>query len=385
MYKLLIRNCLYENPFAFRRALFEQWKCEWNHVLRQAQHERLLFLLCAGLISFSRALSVTVIFIISAAFLQSNAFADDYPHMQILLETEQTIAGEPLTYPQSGQAKVTSAIITIPAGQSTGWHKHKVPLVAYLLAGELEMEYANGKRVQFKTGEALMEAIAMPHIGANLEATPARIFVAFLGTDKTDFTEITHAPTSPPVTPNATANVDLVDLADFDQRLQFDIRYATANNFMAKPLYSSARAMLQRTAAEALSRVHDQVRSSGYGLLVLDAYRPWQITRDMWDKHPMSRAYLSDPLKGSRHNRGCALDITLYNLKTGKEVTMPSAYDEFTERAHPDYKDGTPEQTKARDLLRTAMEAEGFTVYENEWWHFDYNGWEAYPVLNIPL
>jgi D-alanyl-D-alanine dipeptidase len=335
--------------------------------------------------SLSRALTVTISFIISISLLQGKALADDYPHMQILLDTEQTIAGEPLIYPQSGQAKITSAIITIPSGQSTGWHKHKVPLVAYLLAGELEMEYANGKRVQFKKGEALMEAIAVPHIGSNLGATPAQIFVAFLGTDKTDFTEITNAPTTPPATPNATAKVDLVDLAAFDKQLQFDIRYATANNFMAKPLYSSARAMLQRPAAEALARAHDRLRSAGYGLMVLDAYRPWQITRNMWDQHPLSRAYLSDPLKGSRHNRGCALDITLHDLKTGKEVTMPSGYDEFTERAHPDYKGGTPEQTKARDLLRHAMEAEGFTVYQNEWWHFDYKGWEDYPVLNSPL
>ena len=334
--------------------------------------------------SFSRTLIVTISFII-VALLQSKASADDYPHMQILLETEQTIAGELLTYPQSGQAKVTAAIITIPPGQSTGWHKHKVPLVAYLLAGELEMEYASGKRVQFKKGEALMEAITVPHIGSNLGATPAQIFVAFLGTNKTDYTEITSAPTSPPITPNATAAVDLVDLAAFDKRLQIDIRYATANNFMAKPLYTSARAMVQRPAAEALTRAHDRLRDAGYGLLVLDAYRPWQITRDMWDKYPLDRAYLSDPLKGSRHNHGCALDITLYDLKTGKEVNMPSGYDEFTERAHPGYKGGTPEQRKARDLLRMAMEAEGFTVYQNEWWHFDYNGWEAYPLLNIPL
>ncbi|HEY9268896.1 MAG TPA: M15 family metallopeptidase [Methylotenera sp.] len=333
--------------------------------------------------TLSRALTAAICLITS--LLQGTANADTYPHIQILLETEQTIAGEPLTYPQSGQAKVTSAIITIPSGQSTGWHKHKVPLVAYLLAGELEMEYANGKRVQFKKGEALMEAIAVPHIGSNLGATPAQIFVAFLGTDKTDFTEITNAPTTPPTTPNATAKVDLVDLAEFDKRLQLDIRYATANNFMAKPLYQVARAMLQRPAAVAFSRAHDRLRAAGFGLMVFDAYRQWQVTREMWDQYPLNRAYLSDPLKGSRHNRGCALDITLYDLKTGKEVTMPSAYDEFTERAHPDYKGGTPEQTKARDLLRAAMEAEGFTVYQNEWWHFDYNGWEAYPVLNSPL
>lgn len=323
--------------------------------------------------------------ILAIGFFCSHAGANDYPHMQILLESEHTIAGEPLAYPQSGQAKVTSAIITIPPGASTGWHQHKVPLVAYLLSGELEMEYANGKRVQFKTGEALMEAITVPHIGANLGAIPARIFVAFLGTDNTDFTEITTAPATAPATPDANAKVDLVDLATFDPRLQFDIRYATSNNFMGKPLYTSTRALLQRPAAEALTRAHNRLRAAGYGLLVFDAYRPWQITRDMWDKHPTSRAYLADPLKGSRHNRGCAIDITLYDLKNGKEVSMPSSYDEFTERAHPDYQGGSAEQRKTRDLLRAAMEAEGFTVYQNEWWHFDYRGWQDYPVLNSPL
>ncbi len=329
-----------------------------------------------------RALSLTISCI---SLLQGTAFADDYPDMRILLETEHTIAGEQLAYPQSGQAKITSAIITIHPGQSTGWHMHKVPLVGYLLTGELEMEYADGKRLQLKKGEAIMEAMTVPHIGANLGTISAQVFVAFMGTDKTDFTEITSAPTIAPATPNATAEVDLVDLAGFDQRLKLDIRYATANNFMAKPLYPVARAMLQRPAAEALTRAHDRLRSAGYGLIVFDAYRPWQVTRAMWDEHPLDRAYLSDPLKGSRHNRGCAIDITLYDLKTGKEVTMPSGYDEFTERAHPDYKGGTPQQTKLRDLLRSAMEAEGFTVYQNEWWHFDYKGWEAYPVLNRPL
>ncbi len=317
--------------------------------------------------------------------LPAIAADENYPHMQILLETRQTIAGEPLAYPQSGPAKVTAAIITIPPGKSTGWHKHKIPLVGYLTSGELEMEYTDGKRVLLRQGEAIMEAISVSHIGANLGSIPAQIFVAFLGTDKTDFTEITEAPTTPPATPGATAKSDLVDLATFDQRLKFDIRYATANNFMAKPLYPTARALMQRPAAEALLKAHDRLRAAGYGLMVFDAYRPWQITREMWDQNPKDRTYLSDPLKGSRHNRGCAIDLTLYDLKTGKEVPMPSAYDEFTERAHPSYAGGTAEQRQARDTLISAMEAEGFKVYQNEWWHFDYQGWEAYPVLNMPL
>jgi D-alanyl-D-alanine dipeptidase len=313
------------------------------------------------------------------------AVADDYPQSQILLETDKTIAGETLQYPQSGQAKVTAVMINIPPGTSTGWHQHKVPLVAYLLSGELEMEYANGKRVQFKTGQALMEAMTVAHIGSNLSTTPAQIFVVFLGDGKTEFTQLVNAPTTPPATLNTSAMVDLVDLTKLDSRITVDIRYATSNNFMNKPLYTSARPMLQRPAAEALKRAHDKLRAAGYGLVILDAYRPWQVTREMWDKHPQHRAYLSDPLKGSRHNRGCAVDVTLLNLANGKEVSMPSAYDEFTERAHPDYKGGSLEQREARDLLRVAMEAEGYSVYENEWWHFDYQGWESYPLLNLPL
>lgn len=330
--------------------------------------------------------AILTLAIATAATLSNKAAADEhYPHMQILLETQQTIAGERLVYPQSAQAKVTAATITIPPGQSTGWHKHKIPLVGYLLSGQLETEYADGKRVLLKQGDALMEAMRVAHIGANTGSVPARIFVAFIGTDHTDFTEVSEAPTIPPATPDATAASDMIDLAVFDPRLKLDIRYASANNFMAKPLYPVARALLQRPAAAALTRAYDRLQAAGYGLMVYDAYRPWQITRSMWDQNPKDRAYLADPLQGSRHNRGCAVDITLYDLKTGKEVTMPSDYDEFTERAHPDYTGGNIEQRHRRDLLRSAMEAEGFKVYQNEWWHFDYQGWEAYPVLNTPL
>lgn len=311
--------------------------------------------------------------------------ADEYPQARILLETTETIAGETLQYPQSGQAKVTAAIITIPPGASTGWHQHKIPLVAYLLSGELEMEYANGKRVQLKQGQALMEAISVAHIGTNLGAEPVKIFVAFIAEEKSEFTHLLDAPTAPPLAQQTSAKVELVDLAVLDKRLKFDIRYATNNNFMGKPLYPAARALTQKPAAQALLRAHDKLQAAGYGLLIFDAYRPWQVTREMWDKQPQYRAYLADPLQGSRHNRGCAIDLTLYDLKTGREVSMPSSYDEFSERAHPDYNGGSTEARKARDLLRATMESEGFKVYENEWWHFDFQGWENYPILNVPL
>ena len=105
----------------------------------------------------------------------------------------------------------------------------------------------------------------------------------------------------------------------------------------------------------------------------------------MWDSRPADRAYLGDPLKGSRHNRGCAVDLTLFDLKTGMEVAMPSAYDDFTERAHPTYDGGDASARTNRDLLRQVMEAEGFSVYETEWWHFDFKDWASYPILNTPL
>lgn len=309
----------------------------------------------------------------------------DYPTMQMLLETERTIADETIKYPQAGQAKIIASIITIPPGKSTGWHQHNIPLVGYIMSGELEMEYANGKRLTLKKGDALAEAMTVAHIGANLGKEPVQIFVVFMGTDTLPSTMGVEAPNTPPHKPDAHAKVDLVNLAEFDRRLQVDLRYATANNFMSKPLYPVTRAMLQRPAAEALKRAHELLRAVGYGLVILDAYRPWQVTREMWDKHPWHRAYLADPLDGSRHNRGCAVDVTLFDLKTGLQVDMPSDYDDFSERAHPDYAGGTATQRQARDALRSAMEAEGFSVYQNEWWHFDYQGWQGYPVLNLPL
>ena len=118
--------------------------------------------------------------------------------------------------------------------------------------------------------------------------------------------------------------------------------------------------------------------------MVFDGYRPWSITKIFWDQTPPDkRQFVADPAKGSRHNRGCAVDLSLFYLKTGKEVEMPSAYDEFTERAYPTYQGGEPEQRRLRELLRAAMEAQGFTVNRYEWWHFDFKGWRQYPILNI--
>jgi zinc D-Ala-D-Ala dipeptidase len=192
----------------------------------------------------------------------------------------------------------------------------------------------------------------------------------------------------PPVEPGPFLPADLVEIVKLDPTIRLDVRYATANNFTGRVVYPEARAFLQRPAAEALVRVHRALKEQGYGVLVFDGYRPWSITKLFWDITPQDkrdRGFVADPAKGSKHNRGAAVDLSLYDLATGKEVEMPSAYDEFTDRADPDYAGGTAEQRARRDLLRSAMEKEGFTVDPGEWWHFNYRGWEQYPILDVPF
>jgi len=177
---------------------------------------------------------------------------------------------------------------------------------------------------------------------------------------------------------------DLVELTKLDPTIKLEIRYATTNNFLGTKFYSEARAFMQRPAAEAVVRVHHKLKEQGYGLLIHDAYRPWYVTKVFWDATPPDKhVFVADPSKGSRHNRGCAVDVTLYDLKTGKPVEMVSTYDETTDRAYPNYPGGTSLQRWHRELLRSAMESEGFTVYEAEWWHFDYKDWQKYPIMNI--
>jgi zinc D-Ala-D-Ala dipeptidase len=177
---------------------------------------------------------------------------------------------------------------------------------------------------------------------------------------------------------------DLVEPVTLDPTIHLDIRYATADNLVGRPVYTQARAFLQRPAAEALARVNAALKKDGYGLLVFDGYRPWAVTKIFWDvTPPEKREFVADPDKGSKHNRGCAVDLSLYSLATGREVPMPSAYDEMSPRAYPAYTGGAAAEREARDRLRRAMEAEGFAVETNEWWHFNYRDWARYPILDV--
>jgi len=179
---------------------------------------------------------------------------------------------------------------------------------------------------------------------------------------------------------------DLVELTRLDPTIKLDVRYASTNNFLGSVFYSEPRTFLQRPAAEAVARAHRKLKEQGYGLLIHDAYRPWYVTKVFWDATPEDKKiFVADPSKGSRHNRGAAVDLTLYDLKTGKPVEMAGTYDETTDRSYPDYPGGTSLQRWHRELLRDVMEVEGFTVYEVEWWHFDYRDWQQYPIGNAPF
>ena len=187
----------------------------------------------------------------------------------------------------------------------------------------------------------------------------------------------------PPVETGPRRQSDLVELSTLDSTIKFDIRYATTNNFISTPMYSQARAFLQRPAADALLRAHRALVKQGFGLLIHDAYRPWYVTKMFWDATPESgKIFVADPSQGSRHNRGAAVDLTVYDRSTGRPIEMVSGYDEFSNRAFPDYPGGTSRQRYDRELLRRAMEAEGFRVYDAEWWHFDYQDWRLYPIGN---
>jgi kynurenine formamidase/D-alanyl-D-alanine dipeptidase len=179
---------------------------------------------------------------------------------------------------------------------------------------------------------------------------------------------------------------DLVEIVRLDPTIRLDVRYATSNNLLGRPAYSEARAFLQRPAAESLVRVHRALKAKGYGLVVFDGYRPWSVTKAFWDATPLDKKiFVANPKKGSRHNRGCAVDLSLYDLATGREADMGGAYDEMSERSYPTWDKGSKDVLARRALLAAAMEKEGFFEYAAEWWHFDYKDWLEYPILDVPF
>ncbi|MDG1996783.1 MAG: M15 family metallopeptidase [Emcibacteraceae bacterium] len=176
---------------------------------------------------------------------------------------------------------------------------------------------------------------------------------------------------------------DLVDVSEVLENLRLDVRYAGTNNFLNAPTYSQAKSFFQRPALMALNKANKKFNDMGYGILVHDAYRPWYVTKVFWDAtEGFERDFVANPQSGSKHNMGSAIDLTLYDLKTGEVIKMVGTYDEMSDRSYPDYMGGTALERWYRDLLRTTIEAQGFKVVSNEWWHYDHEEWRNYPILN---
>ena len=191
---------------------------------------------------------------------------------------------------------------------------------------------------------------------------------------------------APPVEPGPFRETELVELTVLDPTIRLDVKYATNDNFVGRPVYREARAFLQRPAAEALVRAHRKLAEKGFGLVIFDGYRPWAVTKAFWDATPDDKkVFVADPRRGSRHNRGCSVDVTLYDRATGKTADLGGAYDEFGPRSYVTWEGGTKEQLERRETLRGALEREGFFVYPWEWWHFDFKDWSAYPILDVPF
>ncbi len=177
---------------------------------------------------------------------------------------------------------------------------------------------------------------------------------------------------------------DLVEVVKLDPTVKLDVRYATADNFMGEIMYESPRVFLQRPVAEALLEAHRLLMKKGYGVVLFDGYRPWYVTKIFWDATPEDKKeFVADPETGSRHNRGAAVDLAMFDLKSGEMLPMPSGYDETSERAGIDYSGGDHQALANRDLLISVMRLHGFEPLANEWWHYDHQSWRNYPIMNV--
>ena len=179
------------------------------------------------------------------------------------------------------------------------------------------------------------------------------------------------------------AAAELVPIQQVAPGVKLDIRYATTNNFTHRKVYDRAVCYLRPSTAAKLAAAEKEFESLGYRIQVYDCYRPLTVQKKFWALVPDER-YVANPAKGSRHNRGAAVDLTLIT-PDGKELPMPTGYDDFTEKAHREYQKLPAEALKNRALLERVMTKHGFVGMPTEWWHFDDSEFEKYPVMDVPI
>lgn len=177
-------------------------------------------------------------------------------------------------------------------------------------------------------------------------------------------------------------NRQLVDIENIIPGIVLDIHYASKNNFTNEVIYRAPKAFVRKPVADALTKIQLELEAKGLGLKIFDAYRPYAATVKFYEVYPDTN-FVAAPWKGSVHNRGCAVDLTIINLSTGKELEMPTPFDDFTKKAAHGYMHLTDEVLANRSLLREIMEKFGFSIYEHEWWHYNFENWESFSLMDI--
>lgn len=210
---------------------------------------------------------------------------------------------------------------------------------------------------------------------------PSEILPALIIVFTTAVLHVVSAET--PATP-AAADLEFVEVVTLIPNVLIELPYATEQNFFKKRFYAENRCFLRRGVARRLALVQTDLNTQGLGLKIWDGYRPRRVQWEFWKVMPDTR-YVADPKEGSRHNRGAAVDVTLVDLTTGRELPMPTAFDDFTPKAASDFSLLPPELLKNRTLLHAAMKKQGFTPLPTEWWHFDAAGWQQYPLEDRDL
>jgi zinc D-Ala-D-Ala dipeptidase len=186
-------------------------------------------------------------------------------------------------------------------------------------------------------------------------------------------------------TPTLAKDLDpLVEVTKLAPTIRLDMRYATPDNFLHRAVYSKPTCLLHKSVASRLAQAQSRLAAQGFGLKLWDCYRPHAVQVQMWALVPDDH-YVADPKKGSRHNRGAAVDLTLVDAQ-GQDLEMPTAFDDFTEKAARASKTTWTEQAQQHyDILNAAMNTEGFSPLPTEWWHYDAPAWERFGILDKPL
>jgi D-alanyl-D-alanine dipeptidase len=342
-----------------------------------------------SLYKFALSIAFTFLSFIINAQYQANI------KVEPLLKTDTTSIGQKINFQDFAEDEITILKITIPPGESTGWHKHIIPVFALIHNGTLTVELESGKKLVFTKNTSFSEVFNLFHNGTNTGTEDVVLTAIYLGEkgkalsvkkewkkpnpfglnilqDTADYMREIHM----------NPELKLVDLTSEIQGVQLDLRYATVNNFTGNRIYTMPKAYLRAPAARALKKVQDSLAYFGLALKIFDAYRPYSASL-VFAELISDTSYVASPRKGSRHNRGCAVDVSLVNKRTGKELAMPTGFDDFSEKAGHSYMKLPRNVIKNRELLSGIMKHFGFYSISSEWWHYDFQGWQNIKLMDL--